>query len=416
MNRIFTFSLVLFLAFLNEGYGQVEQVSIGASYSQQAYYKLSTGEVTSVSNDAWDIAFSNEGMVDAGIFINESAGFMASPVKVYLSSESDWNNPITDVSVFVDDVMLLNPESNWTTGALNTVADANNPLDYGWGSYNTTTHTVDGDKIFVVQKRDGSFIKMQITSLSGGAYNFKYADLDGSNEVSTSVSKEDSAGQALIYFSFDTGDEVDMPTDYDLIFQRYSTPIPDGTGSVINYTVSGVLLAPNTSAVVALDVDPETVQESDYADQYSTEVSTIGYDWKSYDFTSGWLIDDSRANFVKTSEGELYKIVFYDFEGSSTGITTLEKTALGTTNTKQLDNAISSLEFYPNPSNGYVTIKGLQPSSLVSVYNTDGKQLMRAEGLNNAGELNLSSLADGIYKIVVQTGNTVSAQSLILTK
>ena len=416
MNRIFTFGFVLFFPFINKGIAQVEQVSMGASYGEQAYYKLSTGEVTTIANNAWDIAFSNEGMTDAGVFINESASLMGSPIKLFLTSETDWNTTITDVSLFVDDVAVLNPETNWITGAFNTVADETNPFDYGWGAYNPTSHTIEGDKIFVIQKRDGSFFKLQITSLSGGVYNFKYADLDGSNEVSTSVSKEDSPGHDLIYFSFDTGDEVEVPTDYDLIFQRYSTPLPDGMGGVINYTVSGVLLAPNTSAVVAYDVDPATVEESDYADQYSTDLATIGYNWKSYDFTSGWLIDDSRANFVKTAEGELYKIVFFDFEGSSTGVTTLEKTALGATTTNQLDNTVSTLELFPNPTSGYITIKGLQANSLVSVYSINGQQLIQSQVTDNLEGLDLSALANGVYKVLVRTGSELSEQTLILSK
>jgi hypothetical protein len=415
MNRIFTFALVLFVSFLNKGIAQIEQVSVGAAYAQQAYYNLSTGEVTAVDNDAWDIAFSNEGMTDAGVFINESAGFMASPLKLFLSTETDWNNPITDVSVFVDEEIILNSEVDWTTGAFNTVADPANPFDYGWGAYNTTTHKIEGDKIFVVQLRDGSFIKVQITELSGGSYSFKYADLDGSNEVSTNISKEDSAGQSLIYFSFGSGDEVSMPTDYDLVFQRYSTPIPDGMGGFIDYNVTGVLLAPNTSAVVAYDVDPETVNESDYADQYSTEVSTIGYDWKSYSFTSGWVIDDARANFIKTSAGDLYKVVFYDFEGSSTGVTTLEKTFLGTTNTS-IANNIDALDIFPNPTNGLVSIKGLEDSSMVSIYAINGKEVIRTTGADASGAIDLSLLADGAYKVVVRNGNQISEQTLILSK
>ena len=83
MKKNFTLPVIL-LFYLSTITAQIDQVSVGASYSQQAYYSVSTGEVEVVENEAWDIAFSAAGQQDAGIFLNESVSFMAAPLQVFL--------------------------------------------------------------------------------------------------------------------------------------------------------------------------------------------------------------------------------------------------------------------------------------------------------------------------------------------
>jgi len=404
--------MCILLAYNSTSLAQIEQVSIGASYSQQAFYKISTGEVTQVSNSAWDIAFSNDGVQDAGVFINESASFMASPVKLFVAETTDWDEAITNTAVFVEEAILYNAEANWTEGAFNSLRNTTDPFDYGWGIYNPMINSVEGNKIFVVQLRDQSFIKLQIQNLTDGIYSFRYADLDGLNETNASVSKNETDN--LLYFSFDSGAEVEMPTDYDLVFQRYASPLDDGYGNILEYTVSGVLLAPNTTAVAATGVDPTTVSESDYADQYSSLPTTIGHDWKFFDFDLGWIVNESQANFVRTAEGEIYKIVFYDFEGSSTGITTLEKTLIGTvTNINNLE--LLNIQAYPNPTSGNITLNGINDNYQISLFDLSGNLLL-SNSISNNQIIDLNHLSAGAYTLVLQSDENYGVQKLLIKK
>ena len=43
------------------------QVSMGAGYAQQAYYRLSDDNVGQVANENWDLAFSMIGQNDVGV-------------------------------------------------------------------------------------------------------------------------------------------------------------------------------------------------------------------------------------------------------------------------------------------------------------------------------------------------------------
>lgn len=403
-------TIIFILAIFLQSYGQVDQVSVGPSYSQQAYYNLETGETVAIDNEAWDLAFSNSA-TGAGIFINESATFMASPVKLYKALTDDWTEAIDDTSPYVDSVQLLNPEENWEEGALNTLRDADSPLDYGWGSYNTSTHMIDGSTVYVLQKRDQSFIKFQITSLSGGVYTMKYADLDGSNEVETTIAKTDNAEQHMIYFSFTSETEVEIPNDFDLVIQRYSTPLGLGDGTFVDYTVTGVLAAPGVSVAKAEEVDPSEVEEADYSELYSDFPKTIGHDWKQFDFSLGWVTLEDRAYFVKRKNGEKYKVVFLDFEGSSTGVTTLEKTKLETVSVKTPLTPTINITIFPNPTSDYVQISGIERDDYISFYSISGQKVkeIRYTGDN----IDISDLPSGTYAI---RNNDYFARNFLVVK
>jgi len=394
-------------------FAQIDQVSVGSGYSQQAYYSLSTGAVEVIENDAWDISFSALNGQDAGLFVNESAGFMGAPMQVFLAPTTDWSENIIDTDIFVDSVALHNPEENWSEGAFNTVADPASSFDYGWGTYNPMTHIIEGDKIFVIRNRQGNLFKMQVTDLLDGVYTIRWASLDGSNEKTQSIDKSN-AVNGMIHFSFDTVSTVDMPNDYDLIFQRYTTPLDAGDGLEIQYTVTGVLLANGVEAVIADGVDPSTVRESDYSDNYTSLPTIIGHTWKSFDFASGWLIDEDRTHFVKTNDGEIYQLTFFDFEGSSTGTTTLERTLVGTVSSIDDINSDATLVVFPNPTSEYFMIgSDSQEEFKVTITNNSG-QLMSAEVRYIDEPISLENYSPGIYNIAIQSTDFLTIKRLVI--
>lgn len=415
MIKIVTIALLLLTAIFHVNAQIFDEVSVGPQYSQQAYYNLSTGAMTIVENEEWDIAFSNVGQTDAGVFINESASLSGTPVSLFLAPTTDWIEDIADTSPFVDSVKIFNAELNWSEGAFNTVKDPNNPFDYGWGAYNVQNHQVDGDKVYVIQKRGGEFIKMQVTGLKGGFYHFRYASLNGDNEVVDSVAKSTNGNNSIVHYSFESNNVVSISNDYDLIFQRYFTPLDAGGGELLEYAVTGILLAPGTSAVIADGVDVATVKEEDYADQYSAVPTTLGHEWKVFDFTTGWIIDEDRANFVKTKEGEIYKMVFVDFQGSGTGTTTVERTLIGTASVKETEQNKSVVSIFPNPAKDVLTIKTERTENIdINIINSLGQSVQRIKSDTNTGIPLPSDLKNGIYHIVMKGKSQITTQSVII--
>lgn len=413
MNKIFTL-LMIVIAIPITIVAQINQVSVGQGYSQQAYYNLETDEVEVVANEAWDVAFTAFGQHDAGVFINESATFMTSPQLAFVTTVSDWTESITDTDMFADSLALYNLDENWTEGAFNTVKDDASPFDYGWGVYNPQSNTVEGDKIFIIKKRDGSFIKFQVVSLAGDMYTIRYADLNGDNEQVHEISKQD-AINGMLHFSLETNKLVDMPSDYDLIFQRYSTTLDAGDGSFIPYTVTGVVLAPTTEAVTIDGVDPSDIDINLYLEDLTPSPLEIGHDWKSFDFSSGWIIDTDRTHLVKNANGTLYKITFFDFEGSSTGITTLEKTVVGTVSSIDIKSDSPLLKIFPNPTKEYFSITlDDEHNHHVAILDANAK-VIKSLTIKSNERIDVGDLASGIYYIhLMSSSSSVKVSPLII--
>lgn len=416
-----TFTLVILLqAFCLTIFAQeIDQVSVGANYSFQAYYNISSGEVTQVANDAWDIAFGT-GAYDAGVFLNEAAGFSGVPLEVYLAPISSWDENIESDTIFKDDIRIYNEELDWILGAFNTVkTDPESSLDFGWGVYNTSNNKIESAKIFVIKLRDGSFKKLEFTSLEGGGiYSFRTAGLDGSDEKTYSVTKSDGGNDAaLVHFSFTTEAVVDIPSDADLIFSRYTTPLDAGDGTFIEYTVTGVLLAPGAEVAVANEVDPETVSHDDYVGAYTSLPKTIGHEWKGYDFTLGWVLPDDRAYFIKGTNGDIFKTIFLDFEGSSTGTTTIEKTFVGTTGLFNQNKTQLEVNIFPNPASDYLTVTTEENSAFdVLLYDMTGRKVL-SETITNGQQINLSSVsASGMYTLHILSQETTATQLINIQK
>ncbi len=414
MKTIFTLLLSFALTQMTFLTAQIDQVSVGATYAQQAFYDIQSGDVTNYDNDQWDLAFSAVGQQDAGIFINESVGSGQGLFQIFESTTTDWSETITNTDAYVDEGGLFNAEDDWSNGALNTIKDPASPFDYGWGAYNTSSNQVEGTTIFIIKNRAGEFLKFRVVSLISGTYTFETANLDNSNPKTYSVSKDDAGDGQLVYFSLDTESQVEITTDYDLFFGRYFTPIDAGDGTTINYPVTGILLGPGVEAAVADGVDVNAVVADDYADLYSTNPETIGHDWKSFSFTSGWVISTDRAQFVKTRNGEIYKIVLIDFEGSSTGVTTLEKTLITSVSVDDQVARDLSLVVYPNPTTDFISIKHDEQKEFnLTVYNDQGQTMIQNK-INSNTPMSVDELTSGLYLVLIENSDVKNFQTLIV--
>ncbi|MFQ5447670.1 MAG: T9SS type A sorting domain-containing protein [Saprospiraceae bacterium] len=328
------------------------QVSYGPGYVNQDYYRLSDDANTYIPNVSWDIAFTAFGNEDAGIFLNEAAGLTQTEMMLFLAPTDNFDDPIVPDSTLQ---RLLNDEVSWDYGAFNSTRDPSDSLDFGWGIYDPASETFTGTKVFVIQFRNGTYKKIQIQSLDQGVYTFRVAGLDGANEVTYTAGKADAAGADFLYFSLTAGSLLgNPPTGWDLLFTRYNTPLVDNLGEVIDFSLSGTLLARGVQAAKASGVDPETVQYADYEDSLGTELDIIGWDWK--EFNSGWILPTDRAYFVKTAAGAVWKIIFVTFDGSSTGNSVFSKEQIGTVNTLDTKGVFTSLDVFPNPVSSEATL------------------------------------------------------------
>lgn len=356
-----------------------QSISTGAGYQKQSYVNLLAGTEKQVNNTAWDIAFSVNGQ-QAGIFFNESAGTsMGQPqaeVDVFYALTEDFNEQPDPGSL--TDFQLYNSEKSWTYGAFNEIRDTSNALDFGWGFYDDQSGKISGNALYVIKLRNDQYLKFTVDSLAGGIYTFRYANLDGSNVVTKTINKADHSGKTLAYFSFESGDVVDVEPasgGFDLLYCRYYTPyLVPGTTDYVPYNVTGVLSGPGVQVARANGIDPATVAYASYQDSLRSELYTIGYDWKILSGFS-FVLDQDLVFFLKTADSRVWKLRFVGFSGSSSGNASIEKTDLGIISSVTDPVAIGMKALlYPNPVQDRLSVALDIPSGLGSqaqLYVTD---------------------------------------------
>lgn len=406
---------------------QIEEIAYGPNYTQQVYYKLSDGSAVNVANTDWDLAFTTIGFQDAGIHLNEAAGSQGAALELYLAPTSDFDALIDPETL---GARLYNDEESWNFGAFNAVREAGNFADFGWGQYNPSSNQVVGNKVFVLKLRDGNYKKLEISSLIGTAYNFRHANLDGSEEVQLTLDKSDFPNSGLAFFSLSSGSAlstVPSTSDWDLLFTRYVTSLDDGsgTGTILDYLVTGTLSGQGVEVAKAEGIDPTTVDHTEYANDYLSALDVIGYDWKGFDLgTFSWIIPLDRAYFVKTAEGRIWKLIFFDFEGASTGTVVFEKTDLGLVSAVDSpEGLLSDFTVFPNPVVGEATIAlslAQAGQGRLSLRNAMGQEVWTEQASFPAGfqvrQLPDLGLAAGTYFLSLQLAGTQSTQPLIIAR
>ncbi len=408
---------------------QIVQVSIGQGYGRQSFYKLSNDDTTMIGGTSWDLAFTVYGLQDAGVHLNETSvtnfAAPAAQMELYLTSATDW-------SVTPDTANLgskqWNLESTWAYGAFNNSRSPANPFDYGWGVYSPQQNQVVGSKIFVIKLLTGEYRKLQIQSLVHPNYTFRHAKLDGSDEKTVTVNKAAFPGKVLAYYSFALDSVLDLsPAAHDLWFGRYFTPLDDstGTGTFVDYSVTGVLHNRGVTVAEVRGVAPASAQAPTRADSFKTRLDIIGHDWKTFNFQTGWTIQPDQTFFVKTADQNLWKLVFIDFEGSTTGVITFEKTDLGTFTSLDAEvTGVAGWKAFPTRVTDELNVSvdaTRAGSAAVQILTTDGRVVRSYQqniqpGLQVWALEGLSGLANGVYLIGLEINGQRHYQRFVVAQ
>jgi len=417
-NPITFILLTLMLSVTTISRAQVyDVVSIGAGYTNQTFYSLADGEVSSVSNTDWDLAFQISGF-QASILVNGKNN-----VRLFRSGldANAWGNITANdtVGVLNSANELLNQDTSWWAGAFNITADLSNQFDLGWGVYDLATHVVTGDSLFFLKLSTGTVKKLWIQALQNGTYFFAYADLDGTNEVNATLDKLAFAGKNFGYYSIINGVTLDRePNKYlwDLTFQQYMATTP------IVYKVTGVLANDSVQTVKTYPVDVNTV--TPWGAPFNYTICNIGYNWKTFDFgTNTWAIEDSTVYFVYGRPGGLWKMTFTGFGGSATGDYEFTKEQISSTGLNENGGKPVILDVFPNPAStqSHLTlfIEKFNPENSAGIYDVSGRLIHEIEIPSGNGlqdfTINTTDLKAGVYFIrVTVDGNSTSKRLAVI--
>lgn len=406
MKLIFT---TIFIAITSMLSAQVvsDIVTTGEGYTNQIWYSLANGEVGNAPKDNWDLAFEISGFT-ASIRYNEQKGMAvyASPYSI-----ADWAAVDTTGMANNWEVLHDDPKS-WERGAFNMYSSSD--FDLGWGIYNVVTHVIAGDSIYVVKLANGNFKKLRIDNLAAGTYNFTYADIDGQNEISAALVKSQFSGKNFGYYNLETNEVVDrepLSEDWDITFTKYIDLVgPDATTP---YGVTGILQNYTAETAEATETPVDDAVWSDFS--FSDEINVIGYDWKYFDFSLGYVITENLSYFVMDQNGSVYQVVFTGFDGTSTGIYEFTVEEVGTVGITEID--IYNLRAFPNPSQGEnVNIHwDFGDFNQLRLIDLSGKLVLsqNISSQSHSAEIPTSQLASGVYILQLQGASSFVNQKLV---
>lgn len=410
MKKIYSLLVAVLVAFSVQSQIVNDSITMGQGYAEDVYYSFKDGVVSNSPRATWDIAFSTQAF-SASILANTGANVA---VWEYPSLDTTlWNSiDTTGMSTWAP---IYNADTTWEEGAFNQGA-AGHP-DYGWCIYNSLDHNLYGYKIFIIKTHDGNYkklwIKMKYSMLV--SYTFVYANLDNSDETLMTLDASVYPDKNFVYYDITTEAIIDrepVSAEWDVVFTRYwDMEIP--------YMVVGLLQ--NYDVTVA-QVDGVDLSFSDTTGLvYSESIKTIGSDWKSFNMgTMSYTTSDTTVYFVKTAVGEIYKLYFTGYSGTSTGKSFFTVETIQTVGIHDVNNQ-TAMNIYPNPSQGNLFINAAGQFNgkdiQVSVFNTMGQEVYNQvlSSFNESSPVILpASLKSGMYLIQVNDGKLSWGDRIIL--
>jgi hypothetical protein len=379
---------------------QAVNLSMGPGYANDLYYSFANGLVKSEPGNNWHLAFTAR-VVDASIMINE----VNTQVQAFVGANdtTSWATLDTTGQMWTP---LHNSDQDWTLGALSNLGTSF--PDYGWGVYNTITHNVFGNRIFVI-KIGAVYKKFMVRSMkANGEYTFRIANLDGTNELLKVVSKASYAGKNFFYYDAINDQFIDREpatTAWDFVARRYLTVIQNQW-----YPVTGIQT--NLDRVSAKVTGVDTASNDWSTAVLNGNIANIGSDWKSFNNTTfQWQLADSTTYFATAGSGDLYKVVFTAFAGSSSGNFSFNQKMVSALSTPEVD--LPQANIYPNPARGLVNLEVAHTEGLTSIRIVDfaGRTV---RNLPIVETQRVEGLRAGAYLVVLETPAGATVQKLLI--
>ncbi|MCB9047458.1 MAG: T9SS type A sorting domain-containing protein [Chitinophagales bacterium] len=416
-----------------------DSVEMGANYKDDIFYDLSNGNDYSATADNWDIAFQMTVFGDPMFNATVRANHIKRDVQVYSlhkQASTSFGTLTASDTVVTQSNQLVNIDTSWGTGAF-TNNRGSNPFDYGWGAYNSTTHFLDGDSLYLV-KANGVFyqlwLKQYVSFGSPGSvgYKFRVALWDGTGDRSDSVMRVSPYDDRLFaYYDLATGTIIDREParkNWHLLFKQYQkNGQPGGQNPNKLQAYTGVLVNDHVKVAKITGVSPNNINSGNYTSSLSAlsvETNTIGDDWKTFNGGTFMYELDTNTSFIiapDTAGGKqtYYHLRFTRFDGGfapNTGKVIFETRVLGMISVGVNDvTGVSKAQYsiYPNPSatevNIVVDAKEAVANTMMVVTDITGKVMQQSrvnitKGLN-AYKLDVAAYPAGTYIVTVANSN-----------
>lgn len=393
-----------------------DSVSMSAGTVTDVFYSLNNGISKAENNRNYHVAFSMSPILDsAAVWANHQTS--NNFTKVF--------NPHKDKSQFASvglgdttgATLIFNNDKGWFDGAFNHIANSN-AFNFGWGTYDPTSHNVYGDSVFIVRAQ-GTYYKFIIDSLNGftTTYYFRSENLSTPGTTNSYVIAKTPKYSNSLFAYFDLNNGVDTlrepaSSSWDLLFTRYTTDAV-GSGQGTNNNVVGVLINKGVKVAKAMAVQEDTAYE--YRTTYTVDslISKIGYDWKVFDLANNvYNMVDSLSYFVTDKNSDIWQLDFLSFSGTQTGNISFRKRKVWALAVNDLPATLNQIAIAPNPVNDRMNVivdAKTAENATIQILDIQGRVLssktIKTQAGLNAFELPVTMLSNGQY-IVNITGNS----------
>lgn len=432
-NKFLITFLAVFMMHMN-GFSQAtwqaswvyDTVSLLPGVNQDVFYSMGNGISRQENNKNWHLAFSMSPVIDsAAIWANhQSSNNFTKVFNIHKDKTQFATVGLADTSAAT---LQFNNDRGYFDGAFNSIASSN-PFNFGWGTYDMTSHNVYGDSVFIV-RAGGTYYKLLIDSLNGftSTYYFTVENIStASAPTSYVISKQPNyANRLFAYFNLGTGVDTNrepVNTSWDLWFGRYTTNSP-GSGQGTNNNVVGVFLNKGVKCAKAAAVHVDTAY--DYHTTYTVDSSlvSIGWNWKVFDLANSvYVCPDSVSYFITDKNAALWQIQFLAYGGSPTGKIEFQKRPVWPAAVANLPQQINQLAVVPNPvQNQMNVVIDSKEHMSATIYLNDmmGRHVIELpvtlnNGLN-AYQLPVASLPSGQYMLQVNGVNWSMQYQVMIT-
>lgn len=275
--------------------GTLFTANMGSDYKKQLYFNVQNGLfIDSNSRYEYDLAFDCDAN-KFNIWLNGSK-----LMQVAKTTKTNFNE------VTPDDTL----EKEWHVEFGYGLADSN--AIGKWGNYPQSNKDVYLLNLGIDESGNGfGYKKLQIEDYNSG-YQIKYANLDGSDNVTAFIPKNNDVN--FIYYSF-TDKSVKnlepLKDTWDLLFTEYSTYFYK---EKLPYKVTGILTNPYKTNAYLLDSTSDfnsiNLQHVDQS-RFSAKRDGIGYEWKRYE--GGTYTMNTKYIYIVKSDARYYKLRMLDF-------------------------------------------------------------------------------------------------------
>ncbi|WP_190277188.1 HmuY family protein [Taibaiella lutea] len=274
------------------------QVAMGNNYKYQIFFDLETNKaVAQNAKKVWDLGFEC-GADGFHIILNSSKSMFA------------YNTHVTDFASLTDTVGKL--------GAKLWDASSGNLDSTAVGDWRTAGEVYIIDRGYDEDANQQGHKKVQFIQVDANTYHLKMADINGSNLVEKTITKNDDYN--FIFMSLTDGATVavEPPKDtWDIAFTQYTHVFEEESGP-LPYLVTGCLLNRyKTTAIkdTLSSFSDINLQNAESA-TFSNAINTIGYDWKTYT-GSTYVVNKSWNYIIRNRKGLYYKMHFISFFNTS---------------------------------------------------------------------------------------------------